>query len=216
MGLSFTLLILILINAAFTYKGLEDRSFLDKYKFNVGAVKHGDYYRLLTGAFLHGSWMHFFVNMFTLYFFFPIVENALGTAGALAVYLAGILGGNLAAYYFHRHDLWYSAVGNSGAVNAILFASILIYPGLKIYIMPIPIPIPSIVYAVGYLFYTAYGMERQQGLVGHEAHWGGALAGVLTVILWEPRLLTAAPYRSLGILLLLILIFLYIQKKSVR
>ena len=212
-SMSVTLIVLILINAVFTYKGLEDFNFLEKYKFNVGAVRRGEYYRLITGAFLHGGWWHFFVNMFTLYFFFPIVENHFGTLPALLIYVGGMLAGNGAAYYFHRHQSWYSAVGNSGAVNAILFSSILVYPGMKIMIFPLPIPIPSIVYAVLYLFYTGYGMERQKGFVGHEAHWGGAAAGIVLSILLDPSLFYRQTLLAGLLILVLAGIFFYIRKQ---
>ena len=213
LSMSFGLLALILINAAFTYKGLEDFQFLEKYKFNVGAVQRGEYYRLITGAFLHAGWWHFFVNIFTLYFFYPIVENNFGSFWALMIYLAGILAGNGAAYYFHKHQPWYSAVGNSGAVNAILFSSILIDPSMKILILPIPIPIPSIVYAVLYLFYTGYGMDRQKGFIGHEAHWGGAAAGVLMTLLLNPYLFHLHPLITGVLVILLAGIFLFIRKQ---
>jgi membrane associated rhomboid family serine protease len=177
--ISFLLGIIILINAVFTYQGLNDYTFFEKYKFYVAGVKRGEYYRLVTGAFLHAGWGHFLFNMITLYFFFNPVEFFFGSTGALIIYAGGMLLGNLLAYYFHRDDLWYSAVGNSGAVNAMVFASILVNPSMSIIILPIPVPIPAYIYGVVYLFYTTFGMQKQGGNIGHEAHFGGAAAGIL-------------------------------------
>jgi len=212
--MSFSLLVLILINAYFTYKGLNDYYFFDKYKFNAGAVRRGEYYRLITGSFLHAGWGHFIVNMLTLYFFYPITESFAGTGGALLIYFGGMLLGNLTAYYFHKNHDWYSAVGASGAVNAVVFASILFYPEGSIIIFPVPIPIPSYIYAVGYLLYTTFGMKNQTGNIGHEAHFGGAAAGILLAILLQPRLISQ---RMTLIIVMLAIIggaFFYLKKNK--
>lgn len=196
-------ILLIVINILVTYKGLNDYGFFEKYKFNVGAVKRGEYYRLITGAFLHAGWGHLAANMITLYFFLPVVEGFFGTVGALTIYLVSLAGGNMLAYFFHKNHDWYSAVGNSGAVNGILFASILINPAMKIFIIPIPVPIPSIVYGIGYLLYTTYGMQKQTGNIGHEAHFGGAAAGMLTAALFFPGIISAHPLISLLLVLVI-------------
>jgi len=213
-SMSFILLLIILVNAYFTYKGLNDPYFFDKYKFNVGAIRRGEYYRLITGSFLHGSWGHFIFNMLTLYFFYPVVEAYLGSYQALLIYFGGMLAGNLTAYYLHQKDTWYSAVGASGAVNAVVFASILLYPEGSIIIFPIPIPIPSYIYAVGYLLYTTFGMKNQLGNIGHEAHFGGAAAGLLLTVMLEPYLWK----QRLSLLLVMGAIivggFLYARKKN--
>ena len=190
-GLSFLLLVIILINAAFTYKGLEDYSFFEKYKFSVAGIQRGEYYRFISGAFLHAGWGHFLFNMITLYFFFGPVQMFLGTFGVLLVYFGGLIGGNMLAYYFHKNDPWYTAVGNSGAVNAIVFSAIIINPSMSIIILPIPIPIPAYIYAVGYLLYSTFGMDRQIGNIGHEAHFGGAAAGLVLTWILLPELLSA-------------------------
>jgi len=197
MSNSILTILVILINILVTYKGLNDYGFFEKYKFNAGAVKRGEYYRLITGAFLHAGWGHLAANMITLFFFMPVVENFFGPFGALTIYFVSLAGGNLLAYYFHKNHDWYSAVGNSGAVNGILFASILINPGMKIIILPIPIPIPAIVYGIGYLLYTTYGMQRQVGSIGHEAHFGGAAAGMLATAVLAPGIVKAQPLLSL-------------------
>ncbi|NPA43544.1 MAG: rhomboid family intramembrane serine protease [Chlorobi bacterium] len=212
--MSFELLLLILANAIFTYKGLEDPVFFDKYKFNVSAIRRGEYYRLITSGFLHGSWTHFIFNMLTLYFFYPPLKQWVGTGGALAIYFAGLILGNLTAYYFHKDHPWYSAIGASGAVNAVVFASILFNPDASIIIFPIPIPIPAILYAVGYLLYTTFGMSRQSGIIGHEAHFGGAAAGILTAVLLEPALLKARTGMLLVLILVIVAGFFFAKQKK--
>ncbi len=212
--LSFLLLIIILANAAFTYKGLEDYNFFEKYKFNVAGIQRGEYYRFITGAFLHAGWGHFLFNMLTLYFFYGPVVAFLGNAGFLLIYFGGMLLGNFLAYYFHKNDPWYSAVGNSGAVNAVVFSAILLDPRLSIIILPIPIPIPGYIYAVGYLLYTTFGMDRQTGNIGHEAHFGGAAAGLLFTWLLVPEVIFAR--LTLNIIMSIVIIGGLVYVKSKR
>jgi len=212
MNISPLLLLIVAVNAFFTYKGLSDRHFFEKYLFRVDAVKRGEYYRLITGSFLHGSWTHFFFNMLTLYFFFPVVESFTGTGGALLVYVAGMLAGNVLAYYLNRRKPWYAAVGASGAVNAVVFASILLYPKASIIILPVPVPVPAWLYAIGYLIYTSFGMKNHTGNIGHEAHFGGAAAGLITAALLAPREALRHPALFLILLGVIIAGFFYAQK----
>ena len=214
MHIDILTLFLILTNIFVTYKGLNDYGFFEKYKFNVGSIKRGEFYRLITGAFLHVGWGHLAANMITLYFFMPVVEGFIGVFGALVIYMVSLIGGNLLVYYFHRKHDWYSAVGNSGAVNGILFASILIKPGMTIIILPIPIPIPAIIYGIGYLLYTTYGMQRQGSGIGHEAHFGGAAAGMLATAIYYPAIVSAHPMLSLVLALLVAGGFFWTQSRK--
>ncbi len=213
--MSTVLFVLILLNAVFTYKGLEDYTFFEKYKFSVAGIKHGEYYRLVSGGFLHAGWWHFFLNMLTLYFFYPAVIGFTGTFGFLLIYLGGLILGNVLAYYFHQNDLWYAAIGASGAVNAVVFSSILFNPDASIFIIPIPIPIPSYIYAVGYLLYTTFGMDKQTGNIGHEAHFGGAGAGILLTVLLKPQIVEIRWPLLLILSIIIIGGFIYVRKKKI-
>ena len=206
--------ILILINVLVTYKGLNDYGFFERYKFNAGAVSRGEYYRLVTGAFLHAGWWHLLANMFTLWFFMPVVEDAFGIPGALTIYVASLLGGNLLAYYFHKGQGWYSAVGNSGAVNGILFSSIMLYPSMSLIILPVPIPIPAPVYAIAYLLYTTYGMRHQRGNIGHEAHFGGAALGMVFTALLDPSIIVRQALLSLILAIVIIGGFVWTRRQN--
>ncbi len=205
------LYLIIGINVLFTWQGLNDASFFQKNLFNVGAVKRGEYYRLITSGFLHAGWGHLLMNMITLYFFFPVVQNYLGTHAALAIYLGGLAGGNALAYYFHRYDDWYSAVGASGAVNAVVFSSIMLFPSMTIFM---PFPVPAWLYAIGYLLYSTFGMDRQQGNTGHEAHFGGAAVGLFLTLSVKPELFQLHPVLSIILIAVLIGGFGYVRSKK--
>jgi membrane associated rhomboid family serine protease len=211
--MSFLLLAIILINAAFTYQGLNDYSFFERYKFNVGAIRRGEYHRFVTSAFLHAGWGHFLFNMITLYFFYKPVVFYTGTTGFLLIYFGGMLLGNFLAYYFHKNESFYTAVGNSGAVNAVVFSAILFNPDASIIILPIPIPIPAYIYAVGYLLYTTFGMKNLNDNIGHEAHFGGAAAGIVFSVLLMPELIRVRMALLLILSAVIVGGFVYARKR---
>lgn len=183
-NLSLVTIIIIAANVIISFKGFNDYGFFDKYKFNVGGVRRGEQIRLFSSGFLHVDNAHLFFNMFTLYFFADVVIAYLGNFKFLIVYLGSLLLGNLLSLVFHKNEYHYSAVGASGAVTGIIYSAILLRPDMSLYMFFIPIPIPAYIFGIGYLLYSIYGMKRQIGNIGHDAHFGGAIGGyVITLIL---------------------------------
>lgn len=182
-------LLIILANVLFSMKGFDDYQFLDRFKFQVGRVKSNEKIRLLSSGFLHVDWLHLILNMYVLYIFGDIVASLLGSVSFLLVYFGSLLAGNVYALNYHKDEPYYSAVGASGAVSGIVYASILLYPGMSLYLFFIPIPIPGYIFGVGYLLYSIYGMKKQLGNVGHAAHLGGAIGGFVLCLLLRPILL---------------------------
>ncbi|TWO32827.1 rhomboid family intramembrane serine protease [Seonamhaeicola sediminis] len=176
---------IIAANVLVSVKGLNDYSFLDKYKFHVGAVQRGEKIRLLSAGFLHIDMQHLLFNMITLFFFASIVIDYLGISGFILVYLMSLLFGNLLSLYFHKNEYHYSAVGASGAVTGILYSAILLQPGMTLGLYFI-IPIPAYVFGIAYLLYSIYGMKKRIGNIGHDAHFGGAIGGYVITLLLAP------------------------------
>jgi len=83
-------------------------------------VAEGEYYRLLTAAFLHASILHIALNMYALYLFGPPLEAALGRVRFVAVYLISAVGGTAFSYAFN--DPRQASLGASGAVFGLLGA----------------------------------------------------------------------------------------------
>lgn len=155
-----------------------------------------EYYRMLTGGFLHGDHMHLLFNMITLYFFGAGVElwfnDNFGAGGNLIFlffYLIAIVAASLSTYYKYQNSSHFASIGASGAVSAVLFAAILLDPGLSLYIMFIPIPIPGFVYGIFYLWYSSRSAQRGGDGIDHMAHLFGAIFGILFPVVLKPQLL---------------------------
>lgn len=147
------------------------------------------YDRLLTHGFIHADWSHLLFNMITLYFFGRVIEQAIseliGPVGFVLFYLSAIVIAILPTYLRHRHDPHYRSLGASGAVSAVLFAYILLKPWAMIIVFVLPMP--AILYAVGYVAYS-FWMDRRGGdNINHSAHLSGAIYGVLFMLFMEPR-----------------------------
>jgi membrane associated rhomboid family serine protease len=177
--------IILAINIIISFIGFNNVQFFDKYRFEINGIRKGEYYRLLTSAFLHVNKTHLLFNMVTFYFFVAIVVTALGPLPLLLLYLGSLFTGNLFALAFHHNQLNYIAVGASGAVTGVLFSALLLYPGIELMLFFIPLPIPGYIFGIGYMIYTLYGMQAQNDNIGHTAHFGGAIGGIVMTILFE-------------------------------
>ena len=87
----------------------------------------------------------------------------------------------------YNRDRNYRALGASGAVTGIVFGFVLFFPTAPLYIFFIPIGIPAFLFAAGYLAISIIGARTRRGRIGHAAHLGGAIGGVLLTIALEPR-----------------------------
>ncbi len=182
-------LVIIGLNILVSLKGFNDFSFFERYKFNVAGIRRGEQIRMLSSGFLHVDFTHLLFNMLTLYFFADVVIAELGVIKFVLIYLASLLAGNLLSFYFHKEEYHYSAVGASGAVTGVLYSAILFYPDMGLFLFFIPIPIPAWVFGLLYLLYSIYGMRKQLGNIGHDAHFGGAIAGYGITLAFAPLLL---------------------------
>jgi membrane associated rhomboid family serine protease len=187
-NLSLVTIVIIAANIMISYKGFSDYGFFERYKFNVGAIRRGEQIRIFSSGFLHVDTMHLLFNMITLYFFADIVVVELGNLNFIVVYITSLILGNLLSLYFHQDEYHYSAVGASGAVTGILYAAILLRPGMELYMFFIPIPIPAYIFGIGYLLYSIYGMKKRIGNIGHDAHFGGAIGGFVVTLMLMPSL----------------------------
>jgi len=210
-NLSLVTLVIIAANALISFKGFGDYGFFERYKFNVGGIKRGEQIRLFSAGFLHVDMTHLIFNMLTLYFFANVVIAYLGSFNFIIIYVASLLLGNLLSLYFHKDENYYSAVGASGAVTGILYSAILLEPDMSLYIFFIPIPIPAYIFGIAYLLYSIYGMKKQLGNIGHDAHFGGAIGGYVVTLILVP-VLFKTNLLMVGLLAIPILILFVMHK----
>ena len=158
-------------------------------------VRNNEWYRILTHGFIHGSYLHLFVNMFVLYSFGKAIEFYFGhvTEKALphyfVLYFGGMIVSTITTIIKQRNNPNYMAVGASGAVSAVLFACIFFAPWHKLLFFGI-IPIPGIVFAILYVAYSSYMSRKGTDNIGHDAHLWGALFGLVYPIVVHPDLLS--------------------------
>ena len=170
----------------------------DRLKFSAYDIWHRrKWYRMLSYGLVHGGWGHLLFNMLTLYFFGEVVEKYFGAAFGepvgvilyVVLYVSAIAVSTIGDLVKYRDDPYYSAVGASGAVSAILFASILFEPKMGIYIYFIPIPIPGYIFAPLYLLYCWWAARKNTDNIGHSAHFWGAVYGLVFPLLLRPDLI---------------------------
>lgn len=143
------------------------------------------YDTLITKGFVHADMSHLFFNMLTLYFFGPYLEARIGTPKFVALYFIGLLVASLGTYFRRHRDPHYASLGASGAINTVLFAFIVYYPFVNILLFFV-LPIPAFLYAILFLAYSFWASKHGRDNINHDAHFDGALVGLLFVLVTEP------------------------------
>ena len=210
-NISIVTIIIIAANALISYKGWNDFSFFERYKFNVGRIRGGEQFRMFSSGFLHADTQHLLFNMLTLFFFADRVIYYIGEFNFILIYLASLVLGSLLSLYFHKDEFHYSAVGASGAVTGVLYSAILLDPTMSLYMFFIPIPIPAYIFGIVYLLYSIYGMKNRVGNIGHDAHFGGAIGGFVITLIMMPTLFQT-DLLMVGLLSLPIIILFVMHK----
>jgi membrane associated rhomboid family serine protease len=157
-----------------------------------GLAQRGDYHTLVTSGFIHADLAHLLLNCFTLWAFGFGLERRLGTTSFVTLYVVGLLASSIATWIVHRRQPGYASLGASGAILAVLFASIVVAPTSSIFILPIPVPIPAPLFALGFLAYSVFASRARLGRVNHDAHIAGAVAGVAYMAVTAPGSLQRA------------------------
>lgn len=164
-------------------------------------LAHKEYYRMLTSGLIHLNWMHFLLNAWSFLIFGRLIEESYGAGAMLLIYVSSILGGSLLSLAIHRHHE-YRALGASGGVCGIIFASIFLVPRGSIGMFFLPIAIPAYLYAILFLVLSYIGHRKNLGNIGHDAHLGGAIVGLLAATALYPELIFAQPWMFATVLCL--------------
>jgi membrane associated rhomboid family serine protease len=183
-------LLIIIVTVILSILAFSNRELFLKAQFNAYQVYHRkEIFRLISHGFIHANWWHLGINMFVLFSFGTQVEHILfslekaGILGSarlayLLLYLLAIVFSSTISLVKHKDDIWYNAVGASGAVSAVVFFTVFFDPWdpLQLYFF---IPVPRIIFAVLYLLYSQYMSRRGGDNIGHDAHFLGGIFGFL-------------------------------------
>ncbi len=194
MGSSTITYILIGITVLSSYASFQQESLLNKLLFYPAQMKEtNEWWRFITHGFVHGDYQHLIFNMLTLFFFGPFVESAFNQLFENPFvfpiyYLSALIFSSIPSYFKQKDNHYYRSLGASGAISAVLFTTIIFDPWQTIYLKFI-IPVPAILFAIGYIAYSSYMDKKGQDNIGHNAHLWGAVFGVVCPMILKPQIL---------------------------
>ncbi len=185
---------IIIVTVIVSFYAFNKPDFFEKLSFRPFKIhQNQEYFRFISHGLIHADYMHLFFNMLTLYFFSDaligiskIIAPVWSNTFLLVFYLLSLIASSLYSYFKHKDNYSYSAIGASGAVSAMLFSFILFAPTSKIYIF-FAIGVPAWLFGILYLGYEYYMGKKQMDNIGHDAHFFGAVFGIIFTLISYPQ-----------------------------
>jgi membrane associated rhomboid family serine protease len=177
---------------------MDNTTLKNKLMFNAYMINHRkEWYRFFSSGLIHADWMHLAFNMYALYIFGRNAEAGYlmqfedkGLLFFILLYAGGLIMSSLYSYEKHKNDIYYNALGASGAVSAVVFAFIMLAPTAKLGFLFVPVPIPAYLFGLIFLGIEYYLGKRSKGNIGHDAHFWGAVFGAVFTIILKPSLMS--------------------------
>ena len=202
MELSITLII-IGITSLISFTAFSNKKMMDELIFYPPAIGRGQWYRFFSCGLIHADIGHLIFNMFALYIFGEgsKIETSIGTIHTgveykfieifgtkgkliyLGMYILALGACLIPTYSKNKDNYHYRSLGASGAVSAVVFASILFNPLLGMGLMFIPVYIAGFLFGAIYLVVSQLMEKKGNGNINHSAHIFGAVFGVGFTIL---------------------------------
>lgn len=182
---------IILLTSVISFTGFSNQKVLDDLIFYPPAISNrNQWYRFVTSGLIHADIMHLLFNMYSFYLFGDLVERTFdqifGDSGKivyLLLYIISLIVCLLPTYFNNQNNYHYRSLGASGAVSAVIFAGIFLYPTMGMGIFPIPFHIPGFVFGPLFLILSAYLAKKGHGNINHSAHIWGAIFGIVFLII---------------------------------
>ncbi len=171
--------------------------------FNAYAIHtRKEWYRFFSHGLIHADFAHLAFNMYSFYMFGKAVEEAysmeavFGAKGPLffiLLYVGGLAMSSLFSYEKHKNDIYYNALGASGAVSAVIFSFIALAPKAEMGLIFLPQSLwpPAYIFGILFLGIEYYLGKRGQSNIGHDAHFWGAVYGLLLTFVLKPSLFSS-------------------------
>ena len=187
--------IILAITVFVSITTMDNHTLKNKMMFNAYMIKERkEWYRFFSHGLIHGDWMHLGFNMLSLYMFGKSVEDAYvnmfdekGILFYILLYVGGLAMSSLYSYERNKGNMYYNALGASGAVSAVIYSYIMIAPMNTLKFMFIPIDIPAYIFGFVYLGIEYYLSKKGNTGIAHDAHFWGAIYGVVLTIMIKPH-----------------------------
>jgi membrane associated rhomboid family serine protease len=189
--ISITLAIVIL-TAIVSFTAFNNPKITNDLIFYPPAIsQRNQWYRFISCALLHADIAHLLFNMWALYLFGEQLEYSFkelfGASGGVlyvAFYVITQFVCLLPTYAKHKDDYHYKSLGASGAVSAVVFASIFLFPLTPLSLIFLPFfQLPGFIFGALYLGITMYLARRGRDNINHSAHFWGAAAGIILLMI---------------------------------
>lgn len=182
-------MVTVIINAItclISYIAFNNSNLMEKFIFYPPAIGRGEWYRFITSGFVHADWSHLIFNMFALYLFGSQIEkvfidsfgSAAGTGLYVLLYVLGLIVSIIPTWFKEKNNTRYRSLGASGAVSAIVFAYILVFPMNFMGIIFVPIFLPAFLFGIIYVAASIYLEKKQNSNINHNAHIAGGVFGI--------------------------------------
>ena len=189
MELSITLIIIIATTLV-SISGFSSQKIIDDLIFYPPAVtQQRQWWRFFTCGLIHADFGHLLLNMYALYIFGVEVERAFvsifgkyGNLVYLLMYVSALIVCLLPTYRKHKNNYYYRSLGASGAVSAVVFCFILLFPLRKLGLVFFPVMIPGFIFGTLYLIVSTILERRSSDRINHSAHIWGAIYGIVFLI----------------------------------
>jgi membrane associated rhomboid family serine protease len=194
--------IIIGITVLTSIYAMENDSIKHKLMFNAYNINsRKEWYRFFSHGIIHADIAHLAFNMYSFYMFGRAVEEAFsmeelfGMKGPLffiLLYVGGLPMSSIFSYEKHKNDIFYNALGASGAVSSVIFSFIVLAPKADMGLIFIPfLKLPAYLFGLIFLGIEYYLGKRGNSNIGHDAHFWGAIYGIVLTFILKPSLFTS-------------------------
>lgn len=153
-------------------------------------AKGSKLYTFITSGLIHADWMHLIFNMVAFYSFGFALEVMIGSWKFGLIYFISLILSDVPTVLRHKDDYRYNSLGASGAISGVIFSFILFQPLSKLGIIFIPfVQVYAIVFGVLYLIYCMYMSKNSRDSINHDAHFFGALTGLIITVFLKPGII---------------------------